>query len=507
MDFAKSKPPDENVRRRTSAAILELSPIFDPEKFDRELNSQRAANGSRPSNEDPFQDPQNPKLPIDLDEDTDDVSEQGQEDEQNHRLSLNINKRDGGVDGVRRNSGRYLGQLSDITTSTATDFRSASQAVDITPPENLSPEQLHQLVYRLQSKIQDQQLQLNQSRKALLQERTSKYQGLSDEDLVKRMKILREGVFQWSGAYFTYDGGRYSRSKALHRFRHLVSDYEAYLGSRELRPWLIQARLWDLLQENIFEDRAKYYGFVWAGGVARRRFYTYTSSEERISRNMAPLDTILKPDTETTNRQAWKEYLEWRTLTFNLLCPGGGKNIRPKLSQDEIQLQIELVTNRIWKSLGAYVKADRESPKTSQAKLELRETVKNAMLLDLDFKKQMAEFEVRCFKSSHHSGSVRNQYGFHFEADKMVDVGPASSGKVDTVVSPALFKCQDWSEGTLKGTGAYILKAEVYRRRPPKAGSTQRLVPKPSRQVTVARPKHSSKETSSTRSKLNSPTN
>lgn len=150
-------------------------------------------------------------------------------------------------------------------------------------------------MYRLQSKIQDQQLQLNQTRKALLQERTSKYQGLSDEDLVKRMEILREGVFQWSGAYFTYDGGRYSRSKAQHRFRHLVSDYEAYLGSRELRPWLIQAHLWDLLQENIFEDRTKYYGFVWAGGVARRRFYTYTSSEERVSRNMLPLDTILKP--------------------------------------------------------------------------------------------------------------------------------------------------------------------------------------------------------------------
>lgn len=295
MDFAKSKPPDENVRRRTSAAILEISPIFDPEKFDRELNSQRAANGSRPSNEDPFQDPQDPKLPIDPDEDADDVPEQGRGDEQNHRLSSNINKHNGGVDGVRRNSGRYLGQLSDITTTTATDFRSASQAVDITPPENLSPEQLHQLVYRLQSKIQDQQLQLNQTRKALLQERTSKYQGLSDEDLVKRMKILREGVFQWSGAYFTYDGGRYSRSKAQHRFRHLVSDYEAYLGSRELRPWLIQAHLWDLLQENIFEDRTKYYGFVWAGGVARRRFYTYTSSEERVSRNMLPLDTILKP--------------------------------------------------------------------------------------------------------------------------------------------------------------------------------------------------------------------
>jgi hypothetical protein len=200
-----------------------------------------------------------------------------------------INTHDGGVDGVR-----YLGQFSDFTTTTATDFRSASQAVDTIPPEDLSPEELYQLVYRLQSKIQDQQLQLNETKEALRQERTNKYQGLSDEDLVKRMKILREGVFQWS-AYFTYDGGRYSRSKAQHRFRHLVSDYEAYLGSRELRPWLIQARLWDLLQENIFEDRRKYYGFVWAGGVARRRFYTYTSSEECISRNMQPLDAILKP--------------------------------------------------------------------------------------------------------------------------------------------------------------------------------------------------------------------
>jgi hypothetical protein len=148
------------------------------------------------------------------------------------------------------------------------------------------------------------------------------------------------------------------------------------------------------------------------------------------------------------------------------------------------------------------VKAGRESPKTSQAKLELREIVKNAMLLDLDFKKQMAVFEVLRFKPSHHSGPVRNQYGFHFEADQMEDTGPASSGKVDMVVSPALFKCQDWSEGTLKGDGAYILKAQVYRRRPPKAEITHGPVFKPPRQVTVARPKHPSKKTSSTRSKL-----
>jgi hypothetical protein len=148
------------------------------------------------------------------------------------------------------------------------------------------------------------------------------------------------------------------------------------------------------------------------------------------------------------------------------------------------------------------MRADRESPGKSQAKLELRETVKNAMLLDLDIKKQMAEFEVLRFKSSHQSGSVRNQYGFHFEADEMVDVGPASSGKVDMVVSPALFKCQDWSEGTLEGDGAYILKALVYRRRPPKAEITHRLVSKLPRQVTVARPKHPSKKTSSTGSKL-----
>jgi hypothetical protein len=67
--------------------------------------------------------------------------------------------------------------------------------------------------------------------------------------------------------------------------------------------------------------------------------------------------------------------------------------------------------------------------------------VKNAMLLDLDFKKQMAKFKVVRFKSSHHSGSVRNQYGFHFEADEMVDVGRASSGKVEMVVSLALSKC------------------------------------------------------------------
>ncbi|OCL06399.1 hypothetical protein AOQ84DRAFT_365818 [Glonium stellatum] len=474
---------------------MKQSTEFD--QYLQEPSPQRAASCSRISGEGPFSD----AYQVGQDEDADYISEREQGDK-GHRRPSDANRDDGSADSGRGSFERFPSQLaSSITATTATGFRNASRAIDVTSTENLSPEELRQLVHRLQCRIQDQQLQLNQAKGVLLQEHTGRYQGLSDESLAKQMTALRAEIFEWSGAHFTHDGGNYSKSKAVHRFRHLVSDHEAYLGSCVLRPWLIQARLWDLLQENIFGDDRKYFGFIWACGIARRRFYTVTSPHERISRNMLPLDVILKPDVDDKNRLAWKEYIEWRSLTFNLLCPGNGKSIRPKISQDEIHSQIDIVTNRIWKSLKGYKKTNRELARASDAKSELQEIVRNSVLLDLDLKKQMADFVVKRFKSAHQSGSVRNQYGFRFESYEMVDVSVTSSGKVDMVVSPALYKYEDWSEGVCEGNAACILKAEVFRRQLPRPETTHTPGPKQSRQVIVTRPKRPSKKTSSARSK------
>lgn len=170
----------------------------------------------------------------------------------------------------------------------------------------------------------------------------------------------------------------------------------------------------------------------------------------------------------------WKEYLEWRALTFNLLFPGSGSNIHPKINPDEIREQIDLVTRTIWKSLQKYVRRNSKLKKPMAAKSDLREIVKQAILLDLDFQKQMAEIEVDRVQSVRsNSYGVPLQFGFPFTTEDMLDLGGKSAGNVEIIVSPALWKSRDWSAGTHQGEERCLLRAEVFCQIPPSSEPTQ----------------------------------
>lgn len=210
------------------------------------------------------------------------------------RKAPNKSGQDSRVDRTRRYSGRYLGQLgSDTTSASIMDASNTLQEVDFAEPKSLSHEQLVKLVHRLRSELQSQKLLLNHNRQLLLQQATSKHPGLSDDVIAKRMSFLRNEVFQWASNFF-YASVTFGDTSAQD-FGHLSRNYKVYLASPSLRPWLIQARLWDMLQENIFEDKSKYYGYVWAGGITKRRFYNFTRNGELIGRNMESLDALLSP--------------------------------------------------------------------------------------------------------------------------------------------------------------------------------------------------------------------
>jgi len=158
---------------------------------------------------------------------------------------------------------------------------------------------------------------------------------------------------------------------------------------------------------------------------------------------------------------AWKEYLEWRSSTYNLLVPPGRKMI---IDQDERKKQLEIVSNRIWKSLKSFVK-----PGSTRAQDDLERIVSRSMWLDLDFRQQMAQFEVKRFWKVTATG-LPQYFGKPFDSSVMSDQAPSSRTDpllVEMIAAPALIKSHDWSEAMCKTAECCLLKAQVFCSLPP----------------------------------------
>jgi hypothetical protein len=137
----------------------------------------------------------------------------------------------------------------------------------------------------------------------------------------------------------------------------------------------------------------------------------------------------------------------------------------------EVNAQMNLVSDRIWKSLKKFVK--QGSP---HAKDELIDIVWNSMLLDIDFRQQVAQFEVKRKYRSGKSGLPR-YFGITYDPVTMADSSSNPRGEgaqVEIIISPALFISHDWSEGACDGTKVCLLKAEVFRSFPSRTESKSR---------------------------------
>jgi hypothetical protein len=199
------------------------------------------------------------------------------------------------------------------------------------------------------------------------------------------------------------------------------------------------------------------------------------------------------PVPKEPDEAVWKEYFEWRVSTFNLLCPGNGKDIQPRISDDEIRAQLDITTSRIWRYLQPYVKRDRTGQVSNDAKPGLQQIVKEAMLLDLDFRKQLADIEIERLQTSEERPSheeLPRQFGFKFSSGDMQDKSSASSGSVEIVVSPPVWKCRDyWGDSARNRRETLLLKAEVFRRPPPITENKQRLATGSLHKVSTSRPR------------------
>lgn len=202
-------------------------------------------------------------------------------------------------------SERIAGQFSSELTTTTFDGNENTwqQWPEMLPndPLEMDKEELLQLVASLNTQVRDQQLQLEQIRSIQRHELTNRPRGSLHGDLVNNTRSLRTQIFLWTSTHISRFEGSISAPKNMKQFRHIVNDPDAYINNEVHRSWLIQARLWDLLQYHIFDDDkngdSKYYGYIWTGGRAKQTFLkrAVTQENERVDRDMRPLDAVLRP--------------------------------------------------------------------------------------------------------------------------------------------------------------------------------------------------------------------
>jgi len=320
--------------------MRKLSPPFHPGR----LSNKYAHNADvEPTHHDPFDDDAAPE-----DEYESDSSTSTPRGDQIQNLEDYDNKLVRGPlrTWERERPERLAGQIfSELTTTTfdgRMDTKQEWPETTPTDPSQMDKDQLLQLVMSLNTQIRDQHLQLDQIRNIQRHELTNRPQGLSHGNLVNDMRDLRTQILRWTETHSRYEGG-ISAPKNVKQFRHIVSDPDTYIKDEVYRSWLIQARLWDLLQRHIFEDDKngdwKYYGYIWTGGRAKQTFLkkAVTKDNERVDRDMRPLDAVLRPpgnslseafassyprlilELGTADELAWKTYLDWRASTTTFL--------------------------------------------------------------------------------------------------------------------------------------------------------------------------------------------
>ena len=154
-----------------------------------------------------------------------------------------------------------------------------------------------------------------------------------------------------------------------------------------------------------------------------------------------------------------KEFNEWRALTFNLLFPGEARKIN---NIREIIERVTLIRDKIWKCLRRYVKRNWVNQNGVDAKFALFDIVVDAVVLNLDFKKQKPEFTLPRWKHREEKSSIR-QFGYHYKHQNMENIITRNEERlwVELLVSPSLSKRGDSSGGNDHDELVILLKAQV----------------------------------------------
>ncbi|KAF2812624.1 uncharacterized protein BDZ99DRAFT_270302 [Mytilinidion resinicola] len=314
-------------------------------------------------------------------------------------------------------------------------------------PEDLNQDELIDEVHRLRKQLHEKEQILREAKNELGLEKRKRSYRLDDEYFRAEMIQLQRNIKEWARTHFTNQEG-YVTKPAAKSFQHLTENHEVWLLSKPNRRFLIEARVWDLLLDFVINPHpSERFGYVWAGRLGKRKRHIRDRGPRRD--NLVSLDSILRKETRSDTIE-YEEYHEWRSLTYNLLFPGRGRETTPRIDMKEVIGQRNMVTHKIWKDLKSYVTRANKT----LAKDNLRDIVRDAMALDVDFKKQKADFFFGSWGDA--------LYGYEFVPEHMEDLRRSSKrDMVQLMVSPGLFKRGDSSGHNYHKPKLKIVNARV----------------------------------------------
>jgi hypothetical protein len=146
------------------------------------------------------------------------------------------------------------------------------------------------------------------------------------------------------------------------------------------------------------------------------------------------------------------EYYHWRAQTYNLLVTGLGRNTQPRLVARYMTDQARAIAKKIRQLLRPY-----ETGESPAMRRDLHNIVTCAGLLDLDFRRQKADFRV--VARLHPNPQSRNR--FNAELMETIEATNTSKQIVDLVIEPALIRRGD-SDGENYRERKVLVKANVY---------------------------------------------
>jgi hypothetical protein len=158
---------------------------------------------------------------------------------------------------------------SDIDGGDDPDFREAYSDESSTAYRDVDPfadsGELQGKVAQLEQQLGDVIERLNQAKTELALEQSRRPTLYDDYYFREQLDGLRSQIRHWTATYFSH-AGAYWTLYAERRFKKLSDDWAAYLEYKDRRPWLIQARIWHILQQLLFDsDSKKRFSYLFAG--------------------------------------------------------------------------------------------------------------------------------------------------------------------------------------------------------------------------------------------------
>ncbi|KAF2715195.1 hypothetical protein K504DRAFT_421737 [Pleomassaria siparia CBS 279.74] len=275
-----------------------------------------------------------------------------------------------------------------------------------------------------------------------------------EKTLIEELQALRYEIRIWSEEYFS--GTLSSRSKRPHvhsprdMFDSLTDNHAAYLKHPHDRPLLIQAYVWNKLQQRIFNNVQKGCGYVWAGKLGDRK--------------LRPINDTLRK--AVTNEQQAEAYHRWRAMTIDLLVPQVDGKWRPAFDAAPVLKRIYRFSSRLRKKLRPW-----STQSLRLGKEQLNTIVSAAVALDLKMKLQRADYRFVTFAG----GKSQQLFGYGFYDSEMEDVDEdeLKPRRVELSLAPALERCGN-ANGHVFDQSFILVKADVSCKRIEKRRTTRK---------------------------------